>query len=222
MSTTTDDVTRYLNHVTAACDDLPEQQRRALLVDLPGHLRDVAAAGSLVEQLGPPEQYAEELRAAAGLRTPAPAQRRRRGWWLVAGLTVALAVLVVGAWLVYSVSTPSDDTTPNGVVPPTPGPYSTSTHPAQQPLTIGRRGSGLTAPFRLAGGDYQARWTTRGDCRYSVTMSPGWIGKSDVFHAKSATSGTQFLYGVTRGKHRLDAITFQGHNCAWKVTFVQP
>jgi hypothetical protein len=63
------DVADYVERVRAALGDLPPATRDELLEDLPDHLAEVAAedGGSLVDRLGPPEVYATELRAAAGV-----------------------------------------------------------------------------------------------------------------------------------------------------------
>jgi hypothetical protein len=62
------DVATYAASVRAALSDLPPDQAEILLEDLEDHLREVAteAGGSLAERLGPPDQYARELRAAYG------------------------------------------------------------------------------------------------------------------------------------------------------------
>ena len=62
-------VREYLNAVAAALHDVPQAERDELLDDLEQHLIEVAAEddGTLVERLGAPEAYAEELRASAGL-----------------------------------------------------------------------------------------------------------------------------------------------------------
>jgi hypothetical protein len=62
------DVATYAASVRAALSDLPPDQAEILLEDLEDHLREVAseAGGPLTERLGPPEQYAQELRAAYG------------------------------------------------------------------------------------------------------------------------------------------------------------
>ncbi len=59
----------YLEAVRRALGDLDPATRDELLEDLPEHLNEVAAEGegTLTERLGPPEAYAAELRAAAGL-----------------------------------------------------------------------------------------------------------------------------------------------------------
>ena len=63
-----DDVATYAAAVRAALSNLPADQSEVLLEDLEDHLREVAAEdeGPLTERLGPPEQYAQELRAAYG------------------------------------------------------------------------------------------------------------------------------------------------------------
>jgi hypothetical protein len=74
-------VARYATAVRAAFADLPGPERELLLEDLEDHLQEVAAedGGPLAERLGPPERYAAELRASAGLPAPgAEAAGRRR------------------------------------------------------------------------------------------------------------------------------------------------
>jgi hypothetical protein len=62
------DVATYAASVRAALSDLPSDQAAVLLEDLEDHLREIAAeaGGPLTERLGPPEQYATELRTAYG------------------------------------------------------------------------------------------------------------------------------------------------------------
>jgi hypothetical protein len=64
----------YLEAVRRALADLDPATRGELLEDLPEHLAEVAAEGegSLTERLGPPEAYAAELRAAAGVGAASP------------------------------------------------------------------------------------------------------------------------------------------------------
>ena len=59
----------YIADVERFFSDLPDEDRRELLDDVREHVTEVAAEdeGSLAERLGPPERYAAELRAAAGL-----------------------------------------------------------------------------------------------------------------------------------------------------------
>jgi hypothetical protein len=74
-------VARYAAAVRAAFADLSGPERELLLEDLEDHLQEVAAedGGPLDERLGPPERYAAELRASAGLPAPgAGAAGRRR------------------------------------------------------------------------------------------------------------------------------------------------
>src|SRR2546422_11640393 len=81
MAMTTDDrasdVPPYAAAVRAALSDLPHDQSEALLEDLEDHLREIAAeAGApLTERLGPPEEYAQELRAAYGAARSGKVQR---------------------------------------------------------------------------------------------------------------------------------------------------
>lgn len=71
MSATTTDteIRAYVEAVGAALADLPTVDRDELLEDLEEHLGEVAAEGegALPDRLGPPEDYAEELRSSAGL-----------------------------------------------------------------------------------------------------------------------------------------------------------
>src|SRR5947209_14985836 len=71
------DVASYAASVRAALSDLPRDQAEVLLEDLEDHLREIAAeaGGPLSERLGPPDQYAQELRAAYGA---AQTNRRRQ------------------------------------------------------------------------------------------------------------------------------------------------
>src|SRR5436305_12783536 len=63
-----EDVAGYAAAVRAALSNLPLDQSEVLLEDLEDHLREVAAEaeGPLAERLGPPKQYAQELRSAYG------------------------------------------------------------------------------------------------------------------------------------------------------------
>lgn len=69
MPVTADD---YLLQVEFTLRDLPWRQRRHLVSELEIHLAELPAETNLHERLGTPEQYAADLRAAAGLE-------RRRG-----------------------------------------------------------------------------------------------------------------------------------------------
>jgi len=76
------DVATYAATVRAQLADLPAMERDVLLEDLEQHLAEVAAEGegSLVDRLGPPEDYAVELRAAywAGRQTTQTTQTTQR------------------------------------------------------------------------------------------------------------------------------------------------
>ncbi|MDQ6709596.1 MAG: hypothetical protein M3Z11_03460 [Candidatus Dormibacteraeota bacterium] len=73
------DVAIYAAGVRAALGDMREEERVMLLEDLDDHLAEIAAEadGTLAERLGPPAQYAAELRAAYG--TSHPNANRRTG-----------------------------------------------------------------------------------------------------------------------------------------------
>lgn len=65
------EIADYLTGVSTALADLDADERDDLLADVHAHLVDVAReGGSLVARLGPPDAYAAELRAAAGLPAP--------------------------------------------------------------------------------------------------------------------------------------------------------
>ena len=68
-STMTPEIEDYYDRVLATLDDLAPDILNDLLEDLPDHLAEVAAEGegTLIERLGEPEAYADELRSAAGL-----------------------------------------------------------------------------------------------------------------------------------------------------------
>ena len=76
MSTATSDTAtraaeRYLKDVAPHLAALPADERADLLDDLAQHLREIAAEEGppLVERLGPPDAYAAELLASAGVAT---------------------------------------------------------------------------------------------------------------------------------------------------------
>lgn len=73
---TTVEVEEYYERVRAALGFLATDVRDELLEDLPGYLAEVSAEGdgSLVDRLGTPEAYADELRVAAGLDEPVAAE----------------------------------------------------------------------------------------------------------------------------------------------------
>ena len=119
------EVTAYLAAVSEALSDLPQEERDDLLAEVETSL--VEAGGPVAARLGPPDEFAAELRAAAGLhREPdagrpesrllawlrkAAADRRVAAarpvlarlapiWWAVRGYVVvaALAMLVCATW----------------------------------------------------------------------------------------------------------------------------
>src|SRR6202521_1689667 len=91
-----DDVATYASSVRAALSDLPPAQAEVLLEDLEDHLREVAseAGGPLAERLGPPEQYAQELRAAYGTATAGGKSEHPA----LPDLRLAVRTLTASAW----------------------------------------------------------------------------------------------------------------------------
>ena len=69
--TATLDAERYLKDVAPHLAALPAEERADLLEDLAQHLREIAAEDGppLAERLGPPQAYAAELLASAGVAT---------------------------------------------------------------------------------------------------------------------------------------------------------
>ncbi len=92
--TTTPEITRYTEAVRAALADLSAEDRDDLMEDVEPHLAEVAAeqSGSLEGRLGPPADYAAELRTSAGL--PVGADPARRSF--SARLSAALAGSTLG------------------------------------------------------------------------------------------------------------------------------
>jgi len=91
----------YLRSVGYRLVDLPWSTRRELLSELRGHLEELPADTDLPARLGPPEQYAAEMRAAAGLERRRGViaflrARRPRNLILVA-LSLTLIGLAIGA-----------------------------------------------------------------------------------------------------------------------------
>lgn len=75
-----EDVRAYLSAVRARLDDLPADERDDLLADVEPSILDSAEESDVpvALRLGPPESFADELRAAAGL--PPRAAVGRRSW----------------------------------------------------------------------------------------------------------------------------------------------
>jgi hypothetical protein len=111
----------YEAELRAALADLPAGDVEALLGDVRFHLEEVAAetAGAdepvdLVAVLGPPDAYAEELRAVAGLPTStSPVGRHWTSTW--PAIVLSVLVLVGGAILSAAVWTSTGN---EGYLPP--------------------------------------------------------------------------------------------------------
>jgi hypothetical protein len=77
------EVADYLAEVRAALRDLPPDERDDLLIDVEASVEQAAAeGGAIAARLGPPAEFAAELRAAAGLHEAAPAPRHEPTWSL--------------------------------------------------------------------------------------------------------------------------------------------
>ena len=110
--TATQDAERYLKDVAPHLAALPAEERADLLDDLAQHLREIAAEEGppLAERLGPPEAYAAELLASAGVaadgrpsvpllaRTGLLIERGRQSW--VGQELVRLSPALRPAWWV--------------------------------------------------------------------------------------------------------------------------
>ncbi|TML45725.1 MAG: hypothetical protein E6G19_03375 [Actinobacteria bacterium] len=124
------EVETYLARVRAALGDVPADERDDLLAEVEASLHETASetGGSVAAQLGPPEDFAAELRSAAGLHpSTVPATAGLRGtlerllssprlaallrfvrelapiWWAVRGY-VAVAALALAAGASWSPS----------------------------------------------------------------------------------------------------------------------
>jgi hypothetical protein len=91
----------YLRMVAFELRDLPWSQRRELISELRGHLDELPAGTDLDARLGTPEDYAADLRSAAGLERRRGAiaflrARRPRNVILAAALLVVVG-LTIGA-----------------------------------------------------------------------------------------------------------------------------
>lgn len=126
------DVADYLERVRAQLADLPAEERDELMADVESSLLDAASDSvvPLAEQLGPPERFAGELRAAAGLAprpgaatAHEPLSARLRGvarelsertrdlaplWWVARGYiaVAALALLIDSQWSIRLAALP--------------------------------------------------------------------------------------------------------------------
>ena len=124
------EVENYLARVRAALADIPADERAELLEEVEASLHETASetGGSVAAQLGPPEDFAAELRSAAGLHASTAAQAVslraslerlvsrpyvastvRFGrelapiWWAIRGY-VAVAALALAAGVSWSIS----------------------------------------------------------------------------------------------------------------------
>jgi hypothetical protein len=75
-TTAPDEVGQYLGAVRTALADLPADERDDLLLEVEASIAETAAEADapVAARLGPPEEFAAELRAAAGLHAPETAR----------------------------------------------------------------------------------------------------------------------------------------------------
>lgn len=138
------DVEAYLARVRDALADVPAEERNELLAEVEASLYETASesGGSVAARLGPPEDFAAELRSAAGLHEAPPAREpglaatfgrlladRRVAhalrtarelapiWWAVRGyLAVAVLALIFGSsWSVAHGAVPRIGSAPVGL-----------------------------------------------------------------------------------------------------------
>jgi len=77
MTAATADVAAYLAAVRSSLHDLPEAERDDLVAEVEASLVETAGeGGSISARLGPPEEFAAELRSAAGLHESSAPERR--------------------------------------------------------------------------------------------------------------------------------------------------
>jgi len=90
----------YLRSVSFELGDLPWGQRQELLAEIRGHLAELPPGTDLDERLGTPENYAADLRAAAGLERRHGAraflQARRPRTVVLASLILVVIGLAIG------------------------------------------------------------------------------------------------------------------------------
>ena len=80
-TTAPDDVGRYVGAVRDALADLPADERDDLLLEVEASIADAAGDSDapVAARLGPPEEFAAELREAAGFHVASTAQRAEHG-----------------------------------------------------------------------------------------------------------------------------------------------
>ncbi|MDF8265980.1 DUF1700 domain-containing protein [Luteipulveratus flavus] len=110
----TDAAMAYRERVGAALADLPAEERDDLLEDVAEHLAELSvelgdpSATVLEQRLGTPEEYAAELRAAAGFQKPASTARNGRARLALtcAVLSTLLLPVISVSWVMLSYGHP--------------------------------------------------------------------------------------------------------------------
>jgi PASTA domain/HAAS len=107
QSPRSDAISDFVQRVERACADLPSVQRRGILADLDAHLREMGERSDLLTELGDPDQYARDLRAAMNLPTSRPLARAPRRWW-PAAIALVVAAVAIGTVLAVRAATSSE------------------------------------------------------------------------------------------------------------------
>jgi hypothetical protein len=107
QSPRSDAISDFVQRVERACADLPSVQRRRILADLDAHLREMGEPSDLLTELGDPDQYARDLRAAMNLPPSRPPARAPRRWW-PAAVALVVAALAIGTVLAVRAATSAE------------------------------------------------------------------------------------------------------------------
>ena len=157
--------------------------------------------------------------------SPPPAAPKRMDGYSVAALVVGAVAL---AWVVFRPADSEPDTTspppapsvptPDPAPAPTPDPEPSPSEPAA--LTIEGGGSGNSAPFELAGGDYLVTITFGANCTYYIDLedASGESRRQEVGSALEALTVENFIYGVDEGRYYFRVTSGPPPRCPWSVT----
>lgn len=96
-----------------------------------------------------------------------------------------------------------------------------TTVPTEAPIVLKADGDTTTAPFRLQGGNYSAKWQTLGpgDCYHGGHLMPGSF--ANLVNAQGITSGETYVPGVKAGEYYVRMITGPAPRCRWQVTLTK-
>jgi PASTA domain len=182
------DVDAFSRRVELACADLPDPIRQRLIADLNVHLRELDEHEDLQDLLGPPEDYARDLREAMNLPTtvgdppsgPPAGHRGQPRWWQrrpstrrqVAGLVTAAGV--VALLVVVSLIAVAHSSRETPVAPATPAPTFVLTPPGvvvEIPNVVGLIEPTATAELRAAGYQVAVEFQSGGSVPSGIVIS---------------------------------------------------